>query len=68
MPSAGHPPKKLRSQGYFTVHYVHNGLGTTVTIALPYSDHYEHSAWQRHALSVFNRTGIAVLDNSNSSA
>jgi hypothetical protein len=39
-----------------------------MAIALPYSEHTEHLAWYQRAVAVFDRAGIAVLDNSTKTA
>jgi hypothetical protein len=64
----GHPPKKYRSLGHFTVHFVLNGTRTKTSIALPCTDQEGALATFRDAVAVLDRAGIAVVDVSNRTA
>lgn len=64
----GHPPKKHRSLGHFTIHFMLNDTRTRTSIALPCTHSEEQMALFQHAVSVLDRAGIAVVDTSNKPA
>ena len=66
--TVSHPPSFFGSQGRFTVHSTLNGRSSRTSIVLPYTGRTEQLALFRHALAVFDRAGIAVVNGPNRAA